>query len=141
MNPILYSKTEETFVTTLISVVSIVRATGEAIYNELKKVMESVNVKRLESIGLSCNRASANVGEHRSSWSWVKIDSPEAFFVKCTASECVPSDVGYLISKILAWYGKFTLRGETYEDLFRIITMDDEEFQSTMSFVKYAKLR
>ena len=53
-------------VTALISTVSIVRATGEVIYDELKKVVESMNIKLSDCISLSNDGASANIGEHNS---------------------------------------------------------------------------
>ena len=120
------SPSQKKLVTALISVLPIVQATGEAIYQAITKALTEMNIKLSDCIGLSCDGANANIGEHNSVWSRLKQDSPNAVLLKCTchslqlcvqaAFEVVPASVGYLMSKIPSWFSKSTLRRENYKN-------------------------
>lgn len=77
------------------------------------------------------------VGEHNSVWSRIKKESPNCVLNKCVchslalcvqkAFEVLPSNLGYLLIEIPAWFSHSTLRRKNYTKLFEALREEEGE--------------
>ncbi len=92
----------------------------------------------LNCIGLSCDGASAMVGEHNSFWSRIKIltaHSPDALATPLHLLPLRPS-LGFLLSEVPKWFSQSTLRREGFKTLFRVMNPDQMDGQTSTPFQK-----
>ncbi len=114
--------------TALLSASALVHATGEDLFQAVKKELQSVNLSLSNCIGLSCDGAAANVGVRNSLWSRVKEVAPTCILMKCLchslalaiqhAFNTMPSNLGFLLSEVPKFFCQSTLRRVSYKTLF-----------------------
>ncbi len=123
--------------TALLSASALVHATGEDLFEAVKKELGEVGLSLHDCIGLSCDGAAANVGVHNSLWSRVKEVSPNCILMKCLchslalsiqhAFNRMPSNLGFLLSEVPKFFSQSTLRRESYKSLFQAMNPDGDK--------------
>ena len=126
-----FTKKEQNITTSLLGLIPVTHATGEALFQATKDCLEASKLKLTDCVGFASDGASAMVGEHDSVWSRMKIAAPNCILMKCIchslalcikhAFDQMPSHLGFMLSKIPKWFSKSILRREAYSKLFEII--------------------
>ena len=146
-----FSEKENKVIDDYIGIVSVISATGENLFLALKEKLASVGLSLINCIGYSSDGASNVVGEYNSVWSRVKDESKNCIMMKCTchslhlivqhAFEVLPSNIGFLLSEIPAFFSKSTLRRDEFLRLFQELDPDQEKKGSPTPFQKYSATR
>ena len=121
--------------TTFLDLVEVSSATGEEIFQAVKKIVEDAGLDLTKCIGLASDGAANMVGCKNSVWSRMKQECPDIVLVKCICHSlalcaqysfnCLPSSLAFLLSEIPSWFARSTLRRKEYEDLTK--KMDEQE--------------
>ena len=120
----------------LLSLVSVVSTTGESLFGALKNCLAEFNLTLSDCIGFCSDGASNMVGVHNSVWSRVKLEAPHCVLFKCICHSlalCVekafkgmPSNVGYLLGEIPAWFSRSSLQREEYKEVFNKMASEED---------------
>ncbi|CAB3986321.1 zinc finger MYM-type 6-like [Paramuricea clavata] len=123
-----YSKSEKKIVTALLSLIPVIKATGENLFQALKGSLENAGLSLANCVGYASDGASVMVGEHNSVWSRIKEESPNCILIKCVchslalcikhAFEKMPANIGFMLSEIPKWFSKSSVRRDSYKQLF-----------------------
>ena len=111
-----YSKLENRVATSFLSLIPIVKATGQDLFEALTNSLEQSGLELVNCIGYASDGASVMVGEHDSLWSRIKEASPNCILIKCIchslalcikhAFENMPANVGFMLCEIPKWFSK-----------------------------------
>jgi hypothetical protein len=122
--------------TSFAGLVPIVEATGEVLFDVMKSKLRQYDLKMQDCIGFGCDGASAMVGIHNSVWSRLRKESPNCILMKCIchslalcvqhAFDCLPSNLGYMLSEIPKWFRKSAIRRDAYKQLFSVMNSSEE---------------
>ena len=78
-----YSKSEKRIMTSFLSVIPVMKATGKDLFEALKSCLKQSGLDLVNCIGYASDGASVMVGEHDSVWSRIKAASPNCVMIKC----------------------------------------------------------
>ena len=139
----------------LLEIVSVSSATGELIFNAIKKTLDWYCLDLKKCVAFGCDGASVMVGQHSSVWSRIKDVNPSCILMKCICHSlalCVqhgfyklPSKLRYLLQEIPGWFSQSTIRRDEYKALHE--QQNDESTRSTsfttttMPFAKFCITR
>ena len=146
-----FTKKEQNITTSLLGLIPVTHATGEALFQATKDCLEASKLKLTDCVGFASDGASAMVGEHDSVWSRMKIAAPNCILMKCIchslalcikhAFEQMPSHLGFMLSEIPKWFSKSILRREAYSKLLEIINENSESASMPRPFQKMSQTR
>lgn len=144
-----YSETNQKITDSLLELVPMCSATGETIYNAINDALVKCNLDLTQCIGLGCDGASTMVGQYNSVWSRIHEHNPNCVLMRCICHSlalCIqhgfdklPSNLGYLLQEIPAWFAHSKLRREEFKSLYEDMT--DESPNSDMPFTKLSQTR
>eukprot|EP00794_Sanderia_malayensis_P010141 gene10141-biopygen8329 len=147
-----FSEKEEKIVTSFLEIVLVTEATGEALFDAVKLVLENRNGLSLSNcIGFGSDGASNMVGEHNSLWSRIRNESPNCVQMRCICHSlalCIqkgfdklPSHLGFILSEIPKWFSKSASRRNAYKELFRVMDPNCERTGIPNPFQKMSATR
>lgn len=135
-----YSKSEKRIMTSFLSLIPVVKATGKDLFEALKSCLEQSGLDLVNCIRYASDGVSAMVGEHDSVWSRIKAASPNCVMIKCichSLSLCIkhafekkPANLGFMLSEIPKWFSKSVVRRDAYKQLFTAFEGCDVESSS-----------
>ena len=104
-----YSKSEKRIVTSFLSLIPVVKATGNDLFEALKSCLEESGLDLTNCIGYASDGASVMVGKHNSVWSRIKEASPNCIVIKCIchslalcikrAFDKMPANLGFMLTE------------------------------------------
>ena len=113
-------------VTDFLGLIPVVDTTAETLYTTLKDELLRYGMNMSNCIGFASDGASVMVGKNNSMWTRIKEDSPHCIQLKCICHSlalCIqrafaelPSNLGYLLKEIPAWFSHSTLRREAFKN-------------------------
>ncbi len=129
------SSEEKKLLTSYLGVSELVGATGEDIFQAVKKEIEQSGLELSDCLGISCDGASSMVGVHNSFWTRMKEASPQCTLLRCTCHSlalCIqhafaklPSNLGFLLAEIPKFFCNSTIRRHEFFSLYK--SMNEEE--------------
>ena len=135
-----HSKSEKRIMTSFLSLIPVVKATGKDLFEALKSCLEQSGLDLVNCIGYASDGASVMVGEHDSVWSRIKAASPNCVLIKCIchsfslcikhAFEKMPANLGFMLSEIPKRFSKSIVRHDAYKQLFTTFEGCDVESSS-----------
>ena len=142
-----FSQRESKIATCFLGLAPVVRTTGEALYNALKKIIEAKGLSLRNCIGYGSDGAANMIGEHNSLWSRLRQDSPDIIQVRCICHSLalcmkeafgqLPKYLGFLLSEIPNWFTRSTIRREDFKNLFKVMSAGEERAGVPLPFAKY----
>lgn len=104
-------------------------ATGETIFNAIKRTLDWYGLDMKKCIGFGCDGANVMIGQHNSVWSRLREVNPNCILMKCNCHSltlCVqhgfnklPSNLGYVLQEIPGWFSQSTIRRDEYKVYMR----------------------
>jgi len=131
-----------------LGLISVVNATGEALFNALKLLLHQNNMPLEKCIGFSCDGAENMTGSNNSVWSRLKVVAPFCILNKCVchsialtlqhASLTFPSQIMFLLQEIPAWFSHSVIRRNDFQNIFKLM---NEDKLSNSPFIKHCATR
>ena len=144
------SKSEKRIMTSFLSLLPMVKATGKDLFEALKSCLEQSGLDLVNYIGYASDGASVMVGEHDSVSSRIKATSPNCVMIKCLchslslcikhAFETMPENLGFMLSEIPKWFSKSVVRRDAYKQLFTAFKGCDVESSSSLPKMQSNKM-
>ncbi len=123
-----YSVLEKRIVTSFLSLIPVVKATGKDLFEALESCLAQSGLSLMNCIGYATDGASVMVGEHDSVWSRIRAASPNCVLMKCIchslalcikhAFEKMPANLGFMLKEIPKWFSNSGVRRDAYKLLF-----------------------
>ena len=130
--------------TEFLSLAPVIEASAQILFEKIAEEIAAFGQTLSNCIGFASNGASCTVGNNNAVWSRIKNESPNCVQMKCIChylSLCIehafsklPSDVGYILTKVPFWFANSVIKREDYKALFKVINSADEENNHERNF-------
>ena len=132
-----------------LGIVEVLYTTGTCLLEATKELFEMAKIDLSMCIGYGSDGANNVSGSNNSLWTRIKAESPSAILVKCVchsldlvvkhAFEVMPSNLGYLITEVPAFFSKSNIRRNDYKQLYAVMNPDDVGY--LCPFKRFSKTR